>query len=80
MNPPLDISPEAIVDAMGGGRPKRPKPKGAAANGHDKGHANDGVVVPAIWIDADEWDEASIPRRPWIAAGYALGYRSNRVR
>jgi hypothetical protein len=27
---------------------------------------------PSIWIDADDWDEASIPRRPWVVPGYAL--------
>jgi len=26
----------------------------------------------ALWIDADEWDEAAIPTRPWVAPGYAL--------
>lgn len=28
--------------------------------------------APHIWIDADEWDEADIPRRPWIVPGYAM--------
>jgi hypothetical protein len=29
-------------------------------------------VKPSIWIDADDWDEGDIPRRPWIVPGYAL--------
>jgi hypothetical protein len=27
---------------------------------------------PAVWLDSEDWDEAAIPRRPWIAPGYAL--------
>ncbi len=26
----------------------------------------------AMWTDSDDWSEAEIPRRPWIAPGYAL--------
>ena len=26
----------------------------------------------SLWIDADDWDERTIPRRPWIVPGYAL--------
>jgi hypothetical protein len=26
----------------------------------------------SLWIDADDWDECKIPRRPWIVPGYAL--------
>jgi hypothetical protein len=25
-----------------------------------------------LWVDADDWNEAAIPRRPWVASGYAL--------
>jgi hypothetical protein len=25
-----------------------------------------------LWIDAADWNEADIPRRPWVAPGYAL--------
>jgi len=25
-----------------------------------------------LWIDAGEWDEANIPKRPWIAPGYLM--------
>lgn len=25
-----------------------------------------------LWIDTDDWNEADIPRRPWVAPGYAL--------
>jgi len=32
----------------------------------------DEAEKPSIWIDADDWDEADIPRRPWIVPGYAL--------
>ncbi len=28
--------------------------------------------TPAIWIDEDAWVEAKLPRRPWVARGYAL--------
>lgn len=31
-----------------------------------------GSTQPAIWVQAGEWDEASIPQRPWIARGYLL--------
>ena len=31
-----------------------------------------GQKKPSIWIDAADWDEAAIPRRPWVAPGYAL--------
>jgi AAA domain len=30
------------------------------------------ATKPSIWIDADGWDEAAIPRRPWIVPGYVL--------
>ncbi|MGH7091934.1 MAG: AAA family ATPase, partial [Stellaceae bacterium] len=26
----------------------------------------------ALWLDDDEWDEADIPCRPWLAPGFAL--------
>jgi AAA domain/Toprim domain len=26
----------------------------------------------ALWVDGDAWSEADLPRRPWIAPGYAL--------
>ena len=26
----------------------------------------------AIWVDAEDWEEADIPPRPWIVPGYAL--------
>jgi hypothetical protein len=26
----------------------------------------------AVWVDADEWNESDLPRRPWIVPGYAL--------
>jgi AAA domain len=26
----------------------------------------------AIWVDGDAWEESSLPRRPWIAPGFAL--------
>jgi RecA-family ATPase len=25
-----------------------------------------------IWVDADDWDEKDIPRRPWVVPGFAL--------
>ena len=28
--------------------------------------------VPPVWFEADDWDEATLPRRPWVAPGYAL--------
>lgn len=31
-----------------------------------------GSTGPAIWIDTDPWQETDIPRRPWVAPGYAL--------
>ncbi len=27
---------------------------------------------PRLWIEHDAWDEADIPRRPWIAPGYLM--------
>lgn len=27
---------------------------------------------PALWIESQAWDEAAIPRRPWLAEGYLL--------
>ena len=30
-----------------------------------------GKAAP-VWIDADEWDEAAIPARPWLARGYLM--------
>lgn len=29
-------------------------------------------TTPALWIDSEAWEEASIPERPWIARGYLL--------
>jgi RecA-family ATPase len=29
-------------------------------------------MPPALWHSDDEWNEADIPRRPWIARGYIL--------
>ena len=26
----------------------------------------------ALWCDADDWSEADIPKRPWVAPGYLL--------
>ena len=37
-----------------------------AAGGEDK------APKPALWIDTDDWNEAEIPKRPWVAPGYAL--------
>jgi len=37
---------------------------------HQDGHELD--PPPSIWIDADEWIESDIPRRAWVAPGYAL--------
>jgi len=37
-----------------------------------KGGKPNGSTAPALWIDTDPWVEADIPRRPWIAPGYAL--------
>ena len=34
--------------------------------------ANQTAEAAAIWIDSGGWDEASIPRRPWITPGYLL--------
>ena len=31
-----------------------------------------GSAAPALWIDTDTWQEADIPRRPWVVPGYAL--------
>lgn len=31
-----------------------------------------GSAAPALWVDTDAWEEAAIPRRPWVAAGYAM--------
>lgn len=30
------------------------------------------VAGSVLWIDAGEWDEATIPKRPWLAAGYLM--------
>jgi RecA-family ATPase len=29
-------------------------------------------LATTLWIDDDDWEEADIPRRPWVAEGYAL--------
>lgn len=29
-------------------------------------------AAPPLWTDSDDWIEADIPRRPWVAPGYAL--------
>src|SRR5271163_4518734 len=34
-------------------------------------NGQDGTAA-AIWVDDDTWDESSLPRRPWIAPGFAL--------
>jgi hypothetical protein len=35
--------------------------------------ARDSHAKPdAIWVDAEDWEEADIPPRPWIVPGYAL--------
>jgi hypothetical protein len=31
-----------------------------------------GTAKPAIWIDAEEWTEDAIPKRPWLAPGYLM--------
>jgi hypothetical protein len=31
-----------------------------------------GAAGPAIWVESGDWDEATIPQRPWIARGYFL--------
>lgn len=48
----------------------------------DNGGANDQAEAadenqseprqPPIWLDSDDWTESDIPRRPWVAPGYAL--------
>jgi hypothetical protein len=37
-----------------------------------QGGKTNGSAAPALWVDTDPWHEADIPRRPWIAPGYAL--------
>lgn len=34
--------------------------------------ARDSDTAPALWIDDEAWIEADLPRRRWVAAGYAL--------
>jgi hypothetical protein len=40
---------------------------------HPQGEADHGQRrESAVWIDDDAWCEADLPRRPWVAPGYAL--------
>lgn len=57
--PPHDVAPE-WVDAEP--EPDMPEPEPAAQK----------ADTPALWEDEDEWDEALIPPRPWIARGFIL--------
>ncbi|MHB1302445.1 MAG: AAA family ATPase [Acidiphilium sp.] len=60
-------SPEEILRDAGGSWQYFTDDPGPADNsGQEK---NQG---PALWIDDDDWTEADIPRRPWVAPGYAL--------
>ena len=31
-----------------------------------------GSTAPTLWVDAEAWTECQIPRRNWVAPGYAL--------
>lgn len=44
----------------------------AGYQGRRKGAKPNGGTAPALWVDADVWQEKDIPRRPWVAPGYAL--------
>jgi hypothetical protein len=46
-----------------------PDPLGTLDEMNARGRAGD---TSPLWIDADAWNEAEIPRRPWVAPGYAL--------
>ena len=38
----------------------------------DRARGTSAPNTSPIWVDADDWDEATIPHRPWVAPGYAL--------
>jgi hypothetical protein len=38
----------------------------------DRARGTSAPNTSPIWVDADDWDEATIPQRPWVAPGYAL--------
>lgn len=40
--------------------------------GFSADHSCDDGVTPPIWIDAEDWIEADLPPRKWIARGYFL--------
>lgn len=44
------------------------------------GGTTNGSTGPALWADTDPWQEAAIPRRPWVAPGYGAGSRLSSAR
>jgi AAA domain len=45
----------------------------ARSDDQTTGEQHTGQPKPdAIWVDAEDWEEADIPPRPWIVPGYAL--------
>lgn len=54
-----------VYDAETGEVIEAPQPSGA-------GRQDAPAAASVLWIDAGEWDEATIPKRPWLAAGYLM--------
>lgn len=62
--PPPDDRPEAP--------PHDAHPDYEGAQAHEGAHEGAQPKTSPLWVDADEWDPATIPKRPWVVPGYFM--------